>query len=83
MGVVLSLLAVLIGLIPAWVFLGVRALAEPEGFWQELALGLVGMFFLGAMQLIFLVGLAIMLAWIWSETEDDVDIIRREQRQMS
>ena len=49
-----------IGLIPAWLYLLTRWLADPIGFWQELALFLVFVVFLGWLQaiaLIFMVAL--------------------------
>ncbi|MEK7089756.1 MAG: hypothetical protein AAB920_02980 [Patescibacteria group bacterium] len=51
----LFLLALVIALIPTELFFLVRHFLSPHGFWQELILGVVGLWFLGSLQFIFLV----------------------------
>jgi hypothetical protein len=57
---VLTVICWAVLLTPLWVYLGVRRIASPEGFWQELVLGVVGVWFGGFVQLI-LAGLAVMM----------------------
>ncbi|OGL95726.1 hypothetical protein A2348_03805 [Candidatus Uhrbacteria bacterium RIFOXYB12_FULL_58_10] len=44
---VLSLVALVLALIPTWMFVWVRSFASPDGFWQELALGVAGVYVAG------------------------------------
>ena len=48
-----ALLAFIICGWPTWLYLIVRSLLEPHGFWQELVLGVVGVYFLVAFQILF------------------------------
>ncbi len=61
----MSLLAVLVALIPLWIFLLARLLFQPEGFWQNLVLTGLGIWLMGAIQLVFLVVLMFVLIAIW------------------
>lgn len=61
----LSLVAVAVCLTPIWIYLLVNWLFEPHGFWQNIFLAGVGIYFLGAAQLVLLVVLAILLFLIW------------------
>ncbi len=60
-----SLLATVIALIPLWIFLGIKAIASPEGFWQNLVFVGVGAYFLLGIQFFLGVGLAIYLFFLW------------------
>lgn len=62
-----SLLVLVVALIPTWLYLGIRFLMEPTGFWQEMAVAGCGLVFLGGVQLILLV--VAIAAWlaIWTE----------------
>lgn len=60
-----TLLATVVAFVPAWIFLGIRSLAAPEGFWQNLALGVAGFWVLGGFQLFFLIALVIFLVEVW------------------
>lgn len=63
---ILSLLVVALALLPTWAFLLIRYVAEPHGFWQNLILFGVGIWFLGTFQIICLVfGIALFIA-IWT-----------------
>ena len=48
--------AVVIALIPTWLFLGLRALLDPssEGFWAELVVATIGLVAFGGMQVLFI-----------------------------
>lgn len=46
---------------PVWMYLGVRHLAAPEGFWQEMFLVGIGIWALGSLQVLFL---AIAIVWV-------------------
>ena len=41
-------------LIPTWLFLLIRHFTDPNGFWQNLVLVGLGMWFLGGIQIIFM-----------------------------
>ena len=75
----LSLVAALFCLTPTWIFLGIRRLADPEGFWQELAVGIIGYVVLGGFQVLCLVGFvfALVLIWGWVKENLDEDKLRR------
>lgn len=66
-GTILSFILLLIALIPVWLFLGVRYFLEPSGFWQNLVLFGIGVYLLGAIQIILLVGYVAAIYMIWSE----------------
>jgi hypothetical protein len=48
----LSLLVLILCLIPTWIYLLADTLFEPNGFWQNLVLFGIGLYFLGALQLV-------------------------------
>lgn len=59
---------IIITLIPLCLWLGVRALLSPEGFWPELIITGLGFYFLGVIQLVLIVmGVMFSAAVIWSE----------------
>ncbi len=55
----LAILATVFCALPIEIYIGFRYLAQPQGFWQELALGVAGLFFLGSLQII------LFLVWGW------------------
>lgn len=58
-------IVVLIGGMPTWLFLLARYVLSPEGFWQNLILGVVGLWLLGGLQ-IFLAIVAVMaILTVW------------------
>lgn len=71
--VFLSLCTVAIAGIPSWIILSTKHLLEAEGFWQNFAVLVVGIFFLGTLQIIFLgFGLGVMIAiWISKKPETE------------
>lgn len=62
-----SILAIVVCAWPTEVFLIVRYLASPEGFWQELFLAGLGMWVLGSAQLVFLVLAIFWLLLVWED----------------
>lgn len=49
--------------LPTWIFLGIRYLAAPEGFWQNIVLFGLGVWFLGGLQILgFIVAVIITLS---------------------
>lgn len=51
----LGIATIAVALTPTWGFLFVRASVSPEGFWQTFALYGAGLFFLGGIQVVFLI----------------------------
>ena len=41
-----------VALVPTWIYLGVKFLMSPEGFWQNLILLILGLYFLGFCQVV-------------------------------
>ena len=62
-----SLLSIAIAFIPLWIFLGIRSAASPKGFWQNLALGGVALYFLGGIQFLLIIALLALLFFLWKE----------------
>jgi hypothetical protein len=62
-----SLVSFAVCAIPLWVWLGVHSLVHPVGFWQEIALGIVGMYALGAMQIVLIIVFIFTLTVIWDD----------------
>ena len=60
-----TLAGIAIAGIPTWVYLLVRLLLSPEGFWQEAALGGCGIYFGGSVQVILLGILCWFLTHLW------------------
>jgi hypothetical protein len=59
--------AVLIAFIPTWLFLLVKAILSPVGFWQQLLVYGAGAYFLGVIQVILcVILLAVSYSVIWS-----------------
>jgi NADH:ubiquinone oxidoreductase subunit 6 (subunit J) len=57
-----------VAFIPSWIYFIANVLVQPEGFWQQIALGALGIFFLGSFQLIFIVFyIIILVSVIWSK----------------
>lgn len=80
-GVLLSIVAFAACGSPLWVFLGVRSMADPEGFWQELAMGVVGYLVLGTFQLIGLAVLILIMILVWSWVMSNIDDLKRRRSQ--
>lgn len=72
MGLVAVLVALAIALIPTWFFLTVRTFAEPDGFWQELALGVVAVWVLGSIQFVCVILWIVAVFFIWNVVEDSI-----------
>ena len=60
-----SIIVIIIGLIPLWIFLLIQNLLSPEGFWQNIFVYGVGLYFLGAFQFLLLFFLIICILKIW------------------
>ncbi len=63
-----SLVVLVVGLVPVWIYLIVRLLLTPNGFWQELVLVGLGVWVLGSIQVILFIVLLILLFAIWNES---------------
>jgi hypothetical protein len=63
----ISLVATAILLFPFWIWLGARALLAPEGFWQNLLVFGIGVWALGGLQILCLIGLIAVFVAIWSD----------------
>ena len=50
-----------VALIPVWLYIGSRILLSPEGFWQELILGVVAAVILGSIQVVCIIVYVLML----------------------
>lgn len=57
----LNVLLIVAALIPTWFYLFLRFVLNPQGFWQNFVLLGVGLYYLGGIQLIFLIVLAFLL----------------------
>ena len=62
---ILALGATVLALIPVWIWVIAYNVFAPEGFWQNLVLFGLGIYFLGFLQIIFLVALVFVLFVIW------------------
>ena len=60
-----TFVALIISLLPLWIYITLHALMEPAGFWQTLALGAVGLYFLGSLQILGLVLFGLFMKLIW------------------
>jgi len=60
-----TLVLLVVGHIPIWFFLIARWLFEPVGYWQELALAGIGLWYLGGIQIILWIGLVVCLKALW------------------
>ena len=63
----LSLATLVVALIPLWLWLAIKYVAQPQAFWQNLVLAGLGSFFLGSIQVILIVCGAAFLFVIWTE----------------
>ena len=61
----LSGISAVVLLIPTWVFLLGYYLLDPTGFWQKIVFCGVGLFFLGAIQVVLAIILLFCLVKIW------------------
>ena len=62
-----SLVVTFFLLIPTWIYLLAHYFTQPNGFWQELALGVIGLWVLGGIQFFFLMLLVVSCIKIWTE----------------
>lgn len=62
----LSAVCIVLALVPTWFFLVARSLLSPEGFWQEVFVFGVGLYFLGGLQIFLAIALLFVLAAIWT-----------------
>ena len=62
-----SSVAVFLAHTPIWIYLLVKYLLSPEGFWQNLVLFGLGVWFLGIIQVVLWVVLVFLLIGIWTE----------------
>lgn len=53
--------------IPMWGYLLADSIFEPQGFWQNLVLAGFGLYFLGAVQILFALVFIGFLFWVWFE----------------
>jgi len=63
--VIWSLITLAIALIPLWFWLVIKHMVQPQGFWQNLAIAGLGMFFLGSIQIILLVLWVVLICTMW------------------
>lgn len=63
-----SLVVLAIGLVLVWIYLAVRLLLTPNGFWQELVLVGLGVWVLGFVQLIFGFVALLLIFSIWKDS---------------
>lgn len=63
----LSLAALTIAFIPTWIFLIIKYIANPEGFWQKLVLFGLGLWVGGGIQFFLAVLFVVALIVIWKE----------------
>lgn len=61
----MSVVGLLIAGLPTWFFLGLRSMAAPEGFWQELVFTGLGLWFLGGLQFVFFVIYIALMVSVW------------------
>lgn len=64
--ILLGLIGTFVALIPTWLYLGARFVFSPNGFFQEVFLFGVGLWFLGGLQFIFLIALVVWLVTVCS-----------------
>lgn len=62
----LSVIVTMAGATPTLIYLGARLLFEPHGFWQEFFLFGVGIWLLGAFQVILAILWIILIIVIWA-----------------
>ena len=62
-----AIVGLIIFLIPFWLWLLIRYLLSPEGFWQNLFFTCVGVYFLGFIQVILLIIYVLVLLVTWPE----------------
>jgi len=64
---IISIFSFIVALIPFWTFWGVRTLAQPEGFWQNIFVFGLGFYFGGAMQIILLIFWIVFILTVWAD----------------
>ena len=68
---ILSLVSFVLCFIPTWLYLLVKWILSPEGFWQNIILFGVGVWILGSIQVILFIIFIYLLIRIWSEVGKD------------
>ncbi|MBI4091009.1 MAG: hypothetical protein HY422_03215 [Candidatus Komeilibacteria bacterium] len=63
----ISAFATAIALIPFWIYLGIRVLLQPEGFWQNLVLTGIGVWLMGGIQASLFIVLLVVLYFLWAK----------------
>lgn len=69
-------------LIPFWIFLAFRGVASPQGFWQEFAMGLAGIWILGGVQLVAGFAGIFLTLGLWGMIADDSSRYRKPLRRV-
>jgi hypothetical protein len=64
---VVSLVALAVAMFPFWVWLLVREMLHPEGFWQNLFVFGAGAWLLGGLQIFMLILFVWFIVAVWSE----------------
>lgn len=64
-GLVVTVVLLALTLIPTWAFFLVKSYANPQGFWQNLAMFGIGFWLLSGLQIFFLVGGFILILGFW------------------
>lgn len=62
----LSLIAIAVAGLPTWIFLALRSALAPQGFWEQLAAGVIGYLVFGGIQIGLLFLLVFVMVAIWS-----------------
>lgn len=65
-----SIIVIIIAPIPTLIYLAVRFLLSPEGYWQEIILLGIGVWVLGFIQIILIIILLVALYYIWIESRE-------------
>jgi hypothetical protein len=63
----ISVVATVVFLIPAEIVVAAYVFLNPDGFWQRLTIGAIGLIVMGGLQAILLVILAILLFKVWAD----------------
>ncbi|MDP3792843.1 MAG: hypothetical protein Q8Q89_03900 [bacterium] len=59
-----------VALIPLWIFLGAKSLANPDGFWQNIVLFGLGLWVLGGIQVVLFIGGVAVTVVVWLQMYD-------------
>lgn len=64
---IVTVLLVALSFTPTWIFLLVRNLLDPHGFWQKFLVLGVGVYFLGGLQIICLIVVIALTVVLWMD----------------